>query len=132
MSDVPRRSGPLRVLVVDDNYDAAASLELLMQIWKHEVRTAHEGPQAIDLARTFLPHVVLLDIGLPKMNGYQVAAELRSCLSTATLVAMTGYGQEDDRRRSQEAGFDHHLVKPVEPRVLERLLDSLAEAQDAC
>jgi PAS domain S-box-containing protein len=120
------RSGR-RVLVVDDNRDSAASIALLLQLWGHEVREAHDGPDALTLARQFQPEIVLLDIGLPGENGLEVAGRLRRepGLEQTVLVAMTGYGQEEDRRRSQAAGFQHHLVKPLEPEGLERLLARL-------
>ena len=114
-----------RVLVVDDNRDSANSLALLLKVTGHEVQTAHTGPAALEGARGFQPEVVLLDIGLPGMNGYEVARELRKepGLQGVVLVAMTGYGQEENRRRSCEAGFQAHLVKPLDPAVLKELLD---------
>jgi PAS domain S-box-containing protein len=117
-----------RILVVDDNVDAAESLALLLQIGGHEVRTAHDGPAVLDLAKAYLPEVIFLDIGLPGMDGYEIAKRLRQQGETAgaLLVAVTGYGQEEDRRRSQEAGFDHHLTKPVNPQDLQSLLVSSA------
>jgi signal transduction histidine kinase/CheY-like chemotaxis protein len=117
---------PRRVLVVDDNVDVAASLARFLELTGHDVRTAHDGPAALDAVRADRPEVVLLDIGLPGMDGYEVARRLRELLATAgvVLVALTGYGQEGDRRRSREAGFDHHLVKPVDPAALQELLAS--------
>jgi CheY-like chemotaxis protein len=114
----------MSILVVDDNLDAAESLSLVLELWGHRVRIAHDGPSAIAAAIRMRPEVVVLDIGLPGMDGYRVAAEMRRHpeLSNALLVALTGYGQEDDQRRSREAGFDHHLVKPVEPFALQELL----------
>jgi CheY-like chemotaxis protein len=113
-----------RILVVDDSRDAAQTLALLLRIKGYEVRTAHDGREALDVARQQQPEVVFLDIGLPHLDGYAVAAQLRRDPATrdAYLVAMTGYGQEEDRRRSREAGFDHHLVKPVDPDDLQQLL----------
>jgi PAS domain S-box-containing protein len=115
----------LRVLIVDDNIDAAESLALLLDMVGHETRTAPDGPTALGTAFTFLPDVVLLDIGLPGMSGYDVARQLRQApgLSGVLLVAMTGWGQEDDQRRSREAGFDYHLVKPVDANALQQLLE---------
>jgi signal transduction histidine kinase/DNA-binding response OmpR family regulator len=115
-----------RVLVVDDHVDAAASLAMLLRLYGHEVRTASDGPSALEEARSFRPEVVLLDIGLPGMDGYEVARRLRKEIPDdhITLAALTGYGQDRDRSRSQEAGFDHHLVKPVDPEALQRLLTS--------
>jgi PAS domain S-box-containing protein len=113
-----------RILVVDDNVDAAESLAVLLRMQGHDVRVAHDGPTALAAAEAEPPDLVFLDIGMPEMNGYDVARRLRQQpgLESLVLVAMTGWGQEEDRRRSQEAGFDHHLVKPVEPSTLERLL----------
>ena len=115
-----------RVLVVEDNVDAALTLVDLLRIWGHEVRCVHDGPAAVDVAPQYLPQVVLLDIGLPGMDGYEVARRLRRAPETrgALLVAVTGYGQESDRARSREAGFDHHLVKPVDLDGLRRLIGS--------
>ena len=105
----------IRILVVDDNVDAAQSLELLLVELGHEVQIAYDGTAAIATARTFRPQVVLLDIALPGMNGYDVARTLRSSgwLDGARIIALTGFGQDQDRHRSQAAGFDGHLVKPV-------------------
>ena len=113
-----------RVLVVDDNVDGAESLANMLQIGGHETRTAHSGPAALDAARPFNPEVVFLDIGLPGMNGYEVAKRLRAepTLGGAVLVALTGWGSDDDKRRSREAGFDFHLTKPVELTAIERIL----------
>ncbi|HYE80308.1 MAG TPA: ATP-binding protein, partial [bacterium] len=125
-----RRTGPSRrILVVDDNRDLAMSLAILLRIAGHEVRVAHDGPAAVAAAAEFEPAVILLDIGLPKMNGYETARAIRQepWGSRVRLVAVTGWGQEEDRRKSAEAGFDHHLVKPVEPALLQSLLDSLDE-----
>jgi signal transduction histidine kinase/integral membrane sensor domain MASE1 len=113
-----------RILVVDDNVDAAESLSVLLRMKGHSVATAHDGPEALSQAESFSPEVVLLDLGLPGMNGYDVARDLRRKpgRDKLTVVAITGYGQEEDRRRSQEAGIDHHLVKPVDPGELHALL----------
>jgi CheY-like chemotaxis protein len=111
-----------RILVVDDNRDSAESLALLLELQGHEARTAFEGAEALDIARTFHPEVVLLDIGLPGMDGYEVARRLREEGEDSRLVALTGYGLEEDRRRSLEAGFDDHLVKPVSLEELSRIL----------
>jgi CheY-like chemotaxis protein len=87
-----------------------------MKLLGHDVQMAHEGGTAVEMARTFRPEFVLLDVGLPVMDGYQVAQQLRSeeCGKNARIIAITGYGQDEDRRRSYEAGFDHHLVKPID------------------
>jgi signal transduction histidine kinase len=118
----------LRVLVVEDNVDAAESLATLLRLWSHEVSVVHDGHTALEAAREQQPEVVLLDIGLPGLDGYQVARRLREelHLDHALLVAMTGYGQPEDRRRSQEAGIQYHFVKPVEPLVLRNLLAGAA------
>ncbi|MFL6198029.1 MAG: ATP-binding protein [Thermoanaerobaculia bacterium] len=125
--EVPFSSRGLRVLVVEDNVDAAESLSALLRLWGHEVRMVHDGLAALDAAREQHPEVVLLDIGLPGLDGYQVAKRLREdpSMDGALLVAMTGYGQPEDRRRSREAGIHHHFVKPVEPFVLRTLLSNL-------
>lgn len=112
------------MLVVDDNVDAAESLAMLLRATGHDVRTAHDGPTALEAADAFLPHAVLLDIGLPKLNGYEVARRLRQrpAFQKALLVAMTGYGQDSDQQQARAAGFDHHLVKPADHAVLMKLL----------
>jgi CheY-like chemotaxis protein len=113
-----------RVLVVDDNVDSAVSLALIMQLEGHEVRTAHDGPAALELAQSFHPEVVFLDIGLPMMDGYEVARRLRKLLprDSFILAALTGYGHEEDRLRSEQAGFNAHLIKPVDPAAVHELL----------
>jgi signal transduction histidine kinase/ActR/RegA family two-component response regulator len=120
----PSEGRALRVLVVDDNVDAAQSLAVLLNLWGHEVCTAHDGTTALQAAQTWRPEVVLLDIGLPGMDGHEVARRLRDLLGPdrPLLIALTGHAREDDRRRSQDAGFDRHLVKPVDPEILEVLL----------
>jgi len=116
-----------RLLVVDDNRDAAESMSMLLEMWGHEVAFAYDGPSALATAERLQPEAVLLDIGLPGMDGYEVAERLRELPEArdAVLIAITGYGQEDDRLRSRQAGIDHHLVKPVAPDALRNLLDSL-------
>ncbi|MFD0666414.1 ATP-binding protein [Ramlibacter sp. MAHUQ-53] len=113
-----------RILVVDDNVDGAESLAMMLSLSGHEVRTCHDGPAALALAPGWRPEVVLLDIGLPGLSGYEVAQRLRAGpLGTAALlVAVTGWGAEDDQRRAAEAGFDHHLTKPVDIAALESVL----------
>jgi signal transduction histidine kinase len=113
-----------RILVVDDNLDSAESLTTLLDLTGNETRAAYDGVEAMEVASAFQPQVILLDIGLPELNGYEVAHKIRQQPwgRNVLLIALTGWGQEDDRRRSKEAGFDHHLVKPVEPAVLKRLL----------
>jgi PAS domain S-box-containing protein len=107
----------LRILVVDDNLDAVNSLAMLLRTIGNNVRTAHDGEEAVRAAGEFRPHVALLDIGMPKMNGYDAARAIRQQPwgHNVVLVAVTGWGQDEDKRRSKEAGFDHHLVKPVDP-----------------
>lgn len=116
-----------RILVVDDNVDAAESMALLLQLGGHAVRTAHDGPSGVHAAQEFAPDAVLLDIGLPGMNGYEVAQQMRrdARLRDTILIAVTGYGSSEDRARALEAGFDHHLTKPVEPEALDALIRSL-------
>ncbi len=117
-----------RVLIVDDNTDAADMLATLFAFDGHDVRTAHSGPAALDAIRDFRPDVAFLDIGLPGMNGYELARRLRAepQLEGMTLVALTGWGQDQDRRRSTEAGIDHHLTKPVDPDVVRDLVTELS------
>jgi CheY-like chemotaxis protein/anti-sigma regulatory factor (Ser/Thr protein kinase) len=111
----PSLSQELRILVVDDNHDTAISAAMLLRAYGHVVQTAHNGAASLELARTFQPQVILLDIGLPGMNGYEVAQTLRrEGFHDATIVAISGYGQVEDRQRSGQAGFDHHFVKPVD------------------
>jgi signal transduction histidine kinase/CheY-like chemotaxis protein len=119
-------SRKLRILVVDDNRDAADGLGKLLRMMGNEVRTAYDGLQALASASTFLPNVVILDIGLPKLNGYEAGRRIKDELGKdVILIAVTGWGQESDRRRSKEAGFDHHVTKPVEFAALKKLLASL-------
>jgi CheY-like chemotaxis protein len=117
------RLAPRRVLIVDDNLDAAATLDQLMRSLGHETRVAHNGTDALSLADQFKPQVVLLDIGMPGMNGYEVAAQLRKRGRAMKIVAVTGWGTEDDRSRSAQAGFDLHLVKPVDEAALQRIIE---------
>jgi signal transduction histidine kinase len=128
-SVVPRPPAPRRrVLIVDDNVDAAESMAIVLRQSGHDVVTVHDGRAALDQAARSAFDVVLLDIGLPEgFDGYQVAARLRSGEGSAcpVLIALTGFGQEEDHRRSRAAGFSHHLVKPVDPRDLGRLLEGL-------
>ena len=113
-----------RILIVDDNVDAAESLSRLLRLQEHEVLVAHDGPSALTAAERMKPDIVLLDIGLPKMDGLEVARRLRHRSNGAPplLVATTGFGQAEDRRRIAAAGFDHHLVKPLDPHVLQTLV----------
>lgn len=113
-----------RILVVDDNVDTAGGMAKLLQLLGHDVVTAYDGEMALQMAERHQPEVILLDIGLPGMNGYEVAKKLRQDprYQQVTVIAISGYGQEEDRRRSREAGFDHHLVKPVDFNMLTTLL----------
>jgi CheY-like chemotaxis protein len=115
---------PLRILVVDDSHDAADSLALLLTVLGYRVRTAYDGPAALDVAGTFLPQIAFLDLGLPGMDGFEVARRLRERPASrgAVLIACTGFGQEADRRRCQEAGFDHFLLKPFDLHELKQAL----------
>ncbi|MCE9525409.1 MAG: PAS domain S-box protein [Planctomycetales bacterium] len=116
-----------RLLVVDDNRDSAMTLALLLRLKGHEVQVAHDGMSAIELARSYGPKLVFLDLGMPGMDGYEVARRMRQQpgLENVVLAAVTGWGQQEDRRRTADAGFDHHLVKPLEPMELDRLLMGL-------
>jgi CheY-like chemotaxis protein len=113
-----------RILVVDDNVDLARGLARLLEIRGHEVQVAYDGPTGLDKAKKSKPDIVLLDIGLPGMDGYQVAAHLRreEAVKDAMLIAISGYGQEEDLRLAKEAGFDYHLVKPIASADLFKLL----------
>ena len=114
-----------RILIADDNRDAADSLAFVLRRVGHEVQTAYDGEQAVDLAASFRPKMALLDIGMPRLNGYDTARRMRDRFGREmVIIALTGWGQHDDVRKSELAGFDHHLVKPVDPAVLGRLLDS--------
>lgn len=127
----PSANGPRRVLVVDDNVDSAESMAVLLRLYGHDVRLAHDGQAALEEALSFRPDVMFLDLSLPKIDGYEVARRLRlePAMSGMTLVAMTGYGQEEERRRTREAGFHIHLVKPVDFDMLRELLSSLPANQ---
>jgi PAS domain S-box-containing protein len=126
-ADVLVKSGH-RLLIVDDNQDAANSLAMLLKLQGHEVRVAHSGSAALEMTKSYVPHAVFLDIGMPGMDGYDVARRLRQQpgLENVVLAALTGWGQQEDRRRTAEAGFDYHLVKPVEINSLQDLLASLS------
>jgi|GEM_PF-209352 len=118
----------LRLLVVDDNQDAGVSLAMLLKLQGHEVRVAHSGPAAMEMMKGYVPHAVFLDIGMPGMDGYEVARWLRQQpgLENVVLAALTGWGQQEDRRRTSAAGFDYHLVKPPEPKAIEEVLAFLS------
>jgi len=126
-------AAPLRILVVDDNRDAAATMAMVLRISGNDVRTVHDGREAVDEAREFRPDVAILDIGLPGVDGYDAARTIRRepWGTGVVLIAVTGWGQDADRERSREAGFDHHLVKPVEPAALISILSSLRQTASA-
>ena len=113
-----------RILVVDDNADAADSLAMLLQVRGEDVRIAYDGAEALEAEEEFRPVILLLDIGMPKLSGYDVARRVRELRGDSVLiVALTGWGQEDDRRRAREAGFNHHFTKPVDFDMLLDLID---------
>jgi CheY-like chemotaxis protein len=124
---------PLRMLLVDDLADTRRIFGRLLEILGYQVGTARDGPSTLEAALEFRPDVVLLDIGLPGMNGYEVAQRMRQepGLQKPVLIAVTGYGQESDRQRSREAGFDHHLVKPPDIDALRQLFAAIAEAGES-
>jgi len=123
---VPAKSR-FRILVVDDNPDSALSLAMMLSMMGHDTRTAHDGEAAVTTAEAFRPQVILLDIGLPKLNGYEVAQRIRQQEwgTSMFLVAVTGWGQDEDRQRSEDVGMNLHMVKPVEPSALDRMLAGL-------
>ena len=124
------KTAPLHILVVDDNRDAADALVMLLDLMGHEVTVAYDSPEALQLMEQLRPQVVLLDIGLPTMNGYQVARQVRAKPwgGDITLIAQTGWGQREDKRRAAEAGFDHHMTKPIDIAMLGELLTQVAAA----
>ncbi len=117
----------LRILIVDDNRDSADSLAMLLRIMGNDIRTAYDGQEGVDMAGEFRPDVALLDIGLPKLSGYEACQHIRehSWAKDIIIIAVTGWGHEEDRRLSHEAGFDYHMVKPVDPQELMKLLAEL-------
>jgi CheY-like chemotaxis protein len=124
---------PLRILLVDDNVDTATNLSFLCESWGHKVRVAHDGPSAIEAALDFRPDALLLDIGLPSLDGFEVAERLRSLPEFARtfLIATTGYNHEKDRRRAREMGIDLYLVKPFDPWQLEGIFESCRPSSEA-
>jgi CheY-like chemotaxis protein len=122
-----RAGSPIRLLIVDDNQDSADSLAMLLRMLGHDARTAYDGPEGLKVLEDFLPDVVVLDIGMPGMNGHEVARQLRAQdrFKNVVLCAMSGWGQEEDRCQSREAGFDHHLVKPLDLSALQPILQAL-------
>jgi CheY-like chemotaxis protein len=125
VSDQPASSSSsLRILVVDDNYDAAATLGMMLRLMGNAVRMAHDGEEAVSAAEEFRPDLLLLDLGLPKLNGYEVCRRIRQQAwgTEMLIVAVTGWGRDEDLQRTKEAGFDQHFVKPVRPVTLKKLL----------
>jgi len=125
----PTAPGALRIAVVDDNEDSADSLAMLLEMQGHEVRVANDGLAAVKLLGEFRPHAVLLDIGLPGIDGFEVARRVRAQpwgRQGMLLIALTGWGQQQDKDATAQAGFDHHLVKPVDPDDLAPMLERLA------
>jgi signal transduction histidine kinase/CheY-like chemotaxis protein/PAS domain-containing protein len=124
----PRQKEPLKLLVVDDSPDAAEFLSVLLSVWGFHVNVAHDGKTALDVTLKESPDVVLLDIGLPGMDGYEVARQIRAKQSAKSikLIALTGYGRVEDRQNALDAGFDYHMVKPVHPEVLKQLLTAIS------
>jgi len=120
-----------RILVVDDNRDSADSLSEMLKMTGNDTRTAYDGQAGVDVAGEFRPDVILLDIGLPKLNGYEACRRIRNepWGQRIVLIAVTGWGQDEDRRRSHEAGFDRHLVKPVDPQALMTILAGIDVAK---
>ncbi len=125
--DEPAPNSSFRVLIVDDNRDGADSLAMMLRLIGNDTRTAYDGQEGVDVADEYRPDLLLLDIGLPKLNGYEACRRIRQQPwgKRIVLIAVTGWGQDEDRRRSHEAGFDHHMVKPVDPQVLMKLLAGL-------
>ena len=116
-------TGNRKVLVVDDNEDAAIALSMLLQAMGYQTAEAYDGEQALEVAESFRPDLILLDLGLPGLDGYEVARRLRDAMgSVPRLVALTGWGQEEARLRTADAGFDEHLVKPVDAETLSKVL----------
>jgi PAS domain S-box-containing protein len=123
----------LRILVVDDNIDSADSLSLALRIRGHDARPVYDGASALELGASFEPQVILLDLGMPDLDGHETCRQIRQRRwgSRVTIVALTGWGQYEDRRRTGESGFDYHLIKPMEPTVLASLLERLAQGQES-
>jgi CheY-like chemotaxis protein len=127
---LPAPGAGLRILVADDNQDAAETMSVLLEVMGHEVRRVHDGEAAVEMVASFDPQLVLLDIGMPKLNGYDTCRLIRErdAGQLRTVVAVTGWGQPQDLKSSSEAGFDHHLVKPVDIDALLRLIATCVPA----
>jgi two-component system, chemotaxis family, CheB/CheR fusion protein len=132
VTDVPVPGAGLKILVVDDSRDAADTCAILLELSGHHVQTAYTAQRALELAETFRPHLFLLDIGLPDLDGYQLARKIRATPwgRGAVLIAVTGWGQDADRRRAFDAGFDHHLTKPIAAETVESLIHSLSPLRE--
>jgi CheY-like chemotaxis protein len=129
--EAARRVGPRRVLVVEDHVDSAEALAILLRMEEHDVRTAYDSAAALGICETFLPDLVLLDIGLPGMDGYDLGRLLREKLGeSVVIVALTGFGQDEDRRRSKEAGIDEHVLKPIRSEAIDHLMSARRSRKD--
>jgi len=128
----PAAESGRRILIVDDNIDAAETLAMMLEILGHRTHQAHDGHAALKAAREFGPEVIFMDIGLPGLSGHQVVERMRGDLAMTDtyIVALSGYGTEDDRRKSAEAGFDSHLVKPLDPTALPGILESATRREE--
>ena len=127
MEDMPHAEVPLKVLVVDDQADSADAVAFMLSLMGHDVHTAYGPREALELFRELQPSVVFMDISMPELSGLEAAARIRSLPegTSTTIIALTGLGHEQDRRRSREASIDHHVVKPASPAVLHRLLSAI-------
>jgi CheY-like chemotaxis protein len=123
----PRHAVARRILVADDNRDAAESMGMLLRLMGHEVRIVHDGIKAVEEAAVFYPDVILLDIGMPRLNGYEAARLIREQRWSAStvIVALTGWGRDEDRQQATEAGFDRHFTKPLDPAQLQKLISEI-------
>lgn len=132
-SGEPAIQQPRRILIADDSRDSAESLALGLRLSGHEVLVAHSGPEAVAIAVHKRPAVIILDIGMPGLSGYEVAKRIRQEAwgSRAMLVALTGWGRDDDKQQARAAGFDHHLTKPIDPRDLESLMSSMISEESS-
>jgi CheY-like chemotaxis protein len=124
--ETPAPAARKRLLVVDDNVDAAETIARLLRLAGYEAECVYDGPSALQAVERNKPDIVVLDIGLPGMDGYEVARRLRARFRRLPLIAVTGYGQDSDRKRSEQAGFDHHFTKPVDPLELESFIAKLS------
>lgn len=122
-SDKVEHSASRRILIVDDNIDSADMVAAMVSMWGHDVRTANDGEEALVVAREYRPEVVLLDLSLPGIDGFEVARLLRAeALVGRLLIAVSGYGQPEDRARTKAAGFDEHLTKPIDPQQMQEVI----------